>query len=241
LPDAPRPQSVASSSAPASSFPADEAVTVRNSPRIFLHDEEGIWTSPARLRPHDLVWLAPFAVAAGAAIATDHRAQNQVISHDPGFNNANINTSNILVGGILAAPVALFAAGQFQQDNRARETGILGGEAIVDGLVVSEVSKLVSRRERPDVDQSRGRFFQSGVGADSSFFSMHTTVAFSAATVIASEYHSPWVQVAAYTGASAVGVTRLLGGEHFPSDVLIGATTGWLIGHYVVKHHHHAL
>jgi membrane-associated phospholipid phosphatase len=30
-----------------------------------------------------------------------------------------------------------------------------------------------------------------------------------------------------------------MGQEHFPSDVLLGATGGWLIGHYVFRAHHH--
>ena len=234
LPDAPQPKVQDPNPS------AQEEVTVRNSPSIFLHDEIAIWTSPARLRLHDLKWIAPLALATGAAFATDNRTMVTVVSHDPSFNSANVNVSDALVGGLIATPVALFAAGEIGHDDRARETGILGGEALADGLVVSEVFKVVSWRVRPSIDGARGQFFQSSAGIDGSFDSMHTTLAFSAASVIASEYHSPWVQVAAYTGATAVGVTRVLGQQHFPSDVIIGATTGWLIGHYVVKHHHHA-
>lgn len=233
LPDAPQPQTAA----PASQSQADD-VTVRNSIHIFLHDQAGIWTSPGRLHPHDLEWIAPFALATGAAIATDHRAQSQLVSKDPTFNNDNVNVSDGLVGALIATPVVLFAKGQFGHDDHAREAGILGGEAMGDGFVVCQAFKLVSFRERPNVDQSRGRFFQSSAGAEGSFFSMHTTIAFAAASAVAGEYPNPWMQIAAYSGATAVGVTRVLGREHFPSDVLVGATAGWLIGHYVVKHHH---
>ncbi len=235
LPDAPQPQSVDPSQPPQS-----EDVTVRNSPRIFLHDEEAIWTSPVRLRPHDLEWLAPLALATGATIATDHRAMSRVVSRNTGFNNANINVSNGLIGGFVAAPVALFAVGHLKQDDHARETGILSAEALADGLVVEQGLKLVFWRERPYVDNGRGRFFQSGAGIDSSFPSAHSTLAWSAASAIAAEYHSPWTQVAVYTGATAVSLTRVLGQQHFPSDVLIGATAGWLIGHYVVRRHRHS-
>jgi PAP2 superfamily len=235
LPEAPQPQSAA----PVAQDHADD-VTVRNSMHIFLQDQRGIWTSPTRLHRHDIAWIAPFLLATGAAIATDHRAQSQVVSHDPNFNNNSVNVSDGLVGGMIAVPVALFAAGEFkQEDDHAREAGILGGEAMVDGAIMCEAFKLVSWRERPTADQSRGRFFQSSAGIDGSFFSMHTTLAFASASVIAGEYHSPWTQIAAYTGATAVGVTRVLGRQHFPSDVLVGATAGWLIGHYVVKHHRH--
>jgi len=236
LPDAPQPQSVDPSQPPKS-----EDVTVRNSPRIFLHDEEAIWTSPVRLRPHDLEWLAPLALATGAAIATDHRAMSQTVSRNTAFNNANINVSNGLIGGFVAAPFALFAVGHLKQDEHARETGILSAEALADGLVVEQGLKLVFWRERPYVDDGRGRFFQSGAGFESSFPSAHSTLAWSAASAIAAEYHSPWTQVAVYTGATAVSLTRVLGQQHFPSDVLVSATAGWLIGHYVVKRHRHSI
>jgi hypothetical protein len=233
LPDAPQPQSVDPTQSPQS-----EDVTVRNSPRIFLHDEEAIWTSPVRLRTRDLEWLVPLTLVTGAAIATDHRTMLKVVSHNAGFNNANVNTSNVLIGGLIATPVVLFATGQIRQDGHDREAGILGGEAMADGYVVQQVLKLAFWRERPGVDSSRGRFFQSSAGIDSSFPSAHSTVAWSAASAIATEYNSPWVQVAAYSGATAVSLTRVLGQEHFPSDVLVSATAGWLIGHYVVKKHH---
>lgn len=112
---------------------------------------------------------------------------------------------------------------------------------MADGLVVEQALKLVFWRERPTADQSRGRFFQSSAGPNASFPSAHTTLAFAAASAIAAEYPSPWTQIAVYSGATAVGVTRVLGRQHFPSDVLVSAATGWLIGHYVVKHHHHPL
>ncbi len=236
LPDAPIPRS-------APPVPASDAsdVTVRNSLNIFFHDQGAIWTSPARLRTHDLEWLLPLAAATGAAIATDHRVQSQVVSKNPSFNNNNVNVSDGLIYGFVAAPVALFAAGHLKQDEHAREAGILGGEALVDGLVVEQGLKLVFWRERPTVDNSRGRFFQSGAGADGSFPSAHSTLAWSAASAIAGEYPSPWIQATAYTGATAVSLTRVLGRQHFPSDVLVGAATGWLIGHYVVRHHHRPL
>jgi membrane-associated phospholipid phosphatase len=236
LPDVPVPTASGPVSSSASGDP-----TVANVPCNFLRDQAAIWSSPVRIRPHDLQWLVPLSVAVGAAIATDHRAMTQMVSHDPGLNNTSINTSNALLGGLIATPVALFAAGHLQQNEHAREAGVLGGEALLDGLVVEQGTKLIFWRERPDVDSSRGRFFQSAAGADSSFPSSHSTLAWSAASAIATEYSSPWVQVAAYTSATGVSITRVIGRDHFPSDVLVGAAAGWLVGHYVVKHHRHPL
>ena len=59
-----------------------------------------------------------------------------------------------------------------------------------------------------------------------------------AASALAAEYPAPWTQFALYSAATGVSLTRVIGQEHFPSDVLVGSSLGWLIGHNVVRHHH---
>ncbi len=227
LPNAPEPQSESRPEA-----------TLRGLPKAVLDDQRPIWTSPARIRTRDLVWLAPLAAATGVAIATDHHTARSVVSHDPSFNNENVNASNVLIGGFIAAPVVMFGVGQYEHDAKAREAGLLGAEALVDGLVVEQGLKLVFWRERPAMDQSRGLFFQGNAGWDSSFPSSHATLAWSSAAVIAGEYRSPWVRAGVYSLATGVSLTRVLGQQHFPTDVLVGSAAGWLIGHYVVQSHH---
>jgi membrane-associated phospholipid phosphatase len=230
LPDAPSPQP----------SPQDD-VSVRNLPRNFLHDQAAIWTSPVRLRPHDLVWLAPLVVATGVTLGTDHYVMTQVVSQNPSFNQASIDTSNALIYSLIATPVVLYGFGRLQGDDHAREAGILTGEAVLDGVVVEQGLKLALWQERPSQDTARGRFFQSIAGIDSSFPSAHTLIAFSAASALAAEYPSRWAQFALYSAATGVGLTRVLGQEHFPADVLVGGAVGWLIGHNVVRRHYHSL
>lgn len=195
-----------------------------------------------RIRAHDLKWIVPLGVATGVALATDHYVMTNVVSTNPSFNQANINASNAMIYSLVAAPIALYGVGRFRQDDHARETGILTGEAMLDGVVVEQVLKLALWQERPYQDTARGRFFQSIAGVDSSFPSSHTLIAFSAASAIAAEYPSRPVEWLVYTGATGVGLTRVLGRDHFPVDVLVGGALGWLIGHNVVKRHrHHAL
>ena len=227
LPNAPTPQ-VAS----------NEDVTVRGLPMAVLHDQKGIWTSPARIRTKDLIWLAPLAAGVGVGLATDHHTMSTVVSQDPGFNSANVNVSNSLIGGFIATPVVMFGLGHFEHNEKARETGLLGAEALADGVAVEQGLKLVFWRERPALDHSRGLFWQSAAGWDSSFPSSHATLAWSEAAVITEEYKSPWVRAGVYTLATGVSLTRVLGQEHFPTDVLVGSAAGWLVGHYVAKRHH---
>jgi hypothetical protein len=225
LPDAPQAQST-------------DDVSLRNTPGHILADQKAIWTSPFHLHGSDAKWLAPLLLATGAAIATDHRTLHEVVSLDPSFNNSNTNASNVLIGGYIAIPVVLYADGHFRGNEHARETGILGAEALIDGVVVEQGMKLVFWRERPYQDQERGRFFQSSAGVDSSFPSSHSVLAWADAAVLADEYPRFWTRALIYSGATGISLTRLMGQQHFPSDLLVGSAAGWLVGHYVYKHRH---
>ncbi len=221
-----------------SSQSSDRAITLRDLPRWVLQDQQAIWTSPLKLRARDLRWLVPLAAATGAGIATDHHTMNSVVSHDADFNQANVDASNVMVGGILIAPGALYGIGLAKHDEHAREAGLLGGEAIVDGVVVEQGMKLIFWRERPSQDNARGLFFQGRSGFDSSFPSSHAVLGWASAAVIASEYPSRWTQLGVYSLATGISLTRVMGQQHFPTDVLVGSAAGWLIGHYVYRAHH---
>ncbi|HWT64843.1 MAG TPA: phosphatase PAP2 family protein [Terracidiphilus sp.] len=225
LPDAPQP-----------------AVTLSSAPHNLLHDQVAIWTSPTKLRDSNAVGPILLVLATTVAITTDHQAMTDVVTQDKTLNNHADTVSQGLVGGFIAAPVAAFALGHLRHDDHAQETGILGGEAILDSLAVNEVVKIVSRRERPTLDSARGKFFQSGVNFDSSFASNHAVIAWSSAAVIASEYPNLLTQVAAYGLASGVSISRVVARQHFPSDVVAASAVGWMIGRYVVRRHrHHAV
>jgi membrane-associated phospholipid phosphatase len=217
---------------------SQEQVTLRGTPLNILKDEGAIWSSPARIRDKEFGYLIPLGLAVTAAITTDHQAMTQVVSTNTSFNNTNTNASNVLVSPFIAAPAVMFAAGHFTGNDHARESGILGGEAILDSLVVEQGMKFIFWRERPTVDNGKGKFFQTSVGWDSSFPSSHSVIAWSSAAVLAEEYPSRLNQLGIYTLATGVSLTRVLGQQHFPSDVLVGSAFGWMIGHYVYKKHH---
>ena len=236
LPDAPLPQSAD----PAQAAEKDR-VTLRGTPINILKDQAAIWTSPARIREHDLTYLVPLAVATTVSITADH----QVMS-SPKLDNASLNhdaslASEGLLGGFVAAPVIVYGLGSIHHDAHATETGILAGEAMVDGLVVDEVLKAATMRERPTLDGAKGKFFQRSVGLDSSFPSTHSIIAWSSAAVIASEYPGAITQITAYGLATGLSMTRILARQHFPSDVLVGSAVGWLVGRYVFRKHHRDL
>ena len=228
LPDAPRPSAV------------PPPVTVHDVPRNLLHDQVAIWTSPLRLRDSNAAGPIILVLATAGAITADHEAMTSVVSTDTKLNDRADQASQALMGSLVAAHAVLFTFGRMHHDDHASETGILGAEAVVDSLAVGEVDKLITRRERPDVDASKGKWFQSGVGFNSSFPSEHSLVAWSAASVLAGEYSGFWKGTAIYSLATGVSVSRVIARQHFPSDVLVGSAVGWMIGRYVVhKHRHH--
>ncbi|HUN83553.1 MAG TPA: phosphatase PAP2 family protein [Terracidiphilus sp.] len=214
-------------------------VRVRDTARNILKDQEAIWTSPARIRESNGVIPIALVLATTATITTDHQVMSSSKLQNPSLNSEAVTASNGLLGGFVAAPVLIYGMGRIHDDDHATETGILGGEAMVDALVVDEVMKAISLRERPALDNAKGRFFQTSVGLNSSFPSTHTMICWSSAAVITSEYGGPLTKLTAYGLATGVSVTRVLGREHFPSDVLVGSAVGWMIGHYVVHRHRH--
>jgi hypothetical protein len=212
-------------------------VTLSNTPIHILNDQAAIWTSPASFRVHDLEWAVPLTLATGAGLATDHQAMVSVVSHNAEFNHANVIVSDLLTGGLVVTPLALFGIGQLHSDAHSKEAGILTCEAVANGVVVEQGMKLIFWRERPSGDPAHGKFFQSSAGIDSSFPSSHSLLAWSSAAIVAQEYPSLWVRFGVYSMAGAVSLTRVLGQEHFPSDALVGSAVGCLVGHYVYRKH----
>jgi membrane-associated phospholipid phosphatase len=136
------------------------------------------------------------------------------------------------VGGVA---LTFYLFGRAKHDDRARETGLLGAEALIDSAIVVTVLKEITQRRRPLAATGRGDFFDGG----SSFPSGHSIEAWSLATVIANEYHDrPLVQITAYGIASAVSLARFTGQKHYLSDVLVGSAIGYGIGRYVYHAHH---
>ena len=213
--------------------------TIVQLPIHILRDEKAIVLSPLKLRTHDLKWLVPLAGASAAAFATDHYTMTTVITKDGTWNQANINASNALIGGLAGVPLGMYIYGRFGGHEYPRETGMLVAEAGADAVITEQIIKLITWRERPYQDNTRGLFYQRAAGFNSSFPSSHSVVAWSAASVLAERYPSKWVALGVYSAAAGVSLTRVLGQQHFPSDVLLGSASGWLIGHYVARSHRH--
>lgn len=209
-------------------------------PLNVLGDTYRIVTAPIYIRAGDLKWMLPLAAAGGLSGSQDTHVARDIVSHDPGFNNTADNVSYDLMYSYIGASATMWGVGQFAHNDHLRETGLLSGEAQIDAEIFDTLVKLGSFRQRPSAaTKYAGDFYQTSAGSDSSFISGHSILAWSSAAVIAAEYPSPWKQAGVYTGAAATAITRVLAEKHFPTDVLLGSAAGWMIGHYVVRAHHH--
>ena len=73
-------------------------------------------------------------------------------------------------------------------------------------------------------------------GKDYAWPSGHTSSSFTVASVL-DEFYGPKVGIPAYVAASAVAYRMMDTGDHWASDVVFGATLGWVVGHTVAGRH----
>jgi hypothetical protein len=199
----------------------------------MVSDQRAIWTSPAHIRLDSAAWLVPFAGLTAGFIETDRDA-NSHLSSVPSHVNHYSNLSNYGIAGMAGVGGGLYLLGRVTNDDHKQEAGLLSGEAAIDGLFVTTVLKYSFGRERPNVDNFRGKFWQGG----DSFPSDHATAAWAIASVLTHEYPGPLTKILAYGAASAISFSRVEGQKHFSSDVFVGAGIGWLVGWQVYRAHH---
>jgi membrane-associated phospholipid phosphatase len=200
----------------------------------ILQDQRAIWTSPLHIDSDDSKWLVPLGLSTTALLFTDQYTAAALHSDR---TRLNVSRDVSYLGSAYATGAisgAFYLVGRAKNDARARETGILAAQALLNGVSVGEALKFGTQRTRPRQD-IQGEFFEGG----KSFPSGHAINSWALATVIASEYkHRPFVRFGAFGLATLVSASRFTGGNHFLSDVLIGSAIGYGIGRYVYRTHH---
>lgn len=235
LPDASIPVVAASPSpSPSPVFKQSSSLESHFIQHVF-HDQKEIWTAPFHPGNYEKKTVVPIVFIMTGLFATDRYTSgwvnnngtlpevSRVVSH---FGQA------YATGGVAAA---FYLTGRITHNPKARETGLLAAQSLIDTGIVTEVLKLTARRQRPDADEHLGEFIEGGT----SFPSGHSSSVWSVATVIAYEYkNNPWIKWGAYAAATAVAMSRYSGRNHFLSDIAAGSAAGFLIGRYVYREYH---
>ncbi len=170
--------------------------------------------------------LGPLVVGAGAAGVSstwDIRVRRSVQSSTLATSNVG-PTVETAAGPIWSSVfvASMFTAGRFAHDTRFRAMTYDMADAAIVNFGYTELIKVTVRRERPDGQDNQ------------SFPSGHTSNAFALAAV--AERHYGWkVGAPAYLLAGLVGASRIEEDRHYLSDVVAGATLGFIVGRTVVR------
>ena len=218
--------------APQSPQLSPEPSDLKSLPRNLFQDQKSFWTTPFHMTDSDLHLVVPLAFAGAALIASDTAIEKHVPTNPSTVSHA-VTASNAGLGAMAGIGGGMFLLGHYANNDQERETGILSGEAGIDALLDTEVFKYAFGRERPFTGSGKGHFFQGGT----SFPSEHAAISWAIASVIAHEYPGPLTQFLAYGLATGVGAARIVGHQHFASDVLIGSALGWYLGRQVFRSH----
>jgi membrane-associated phospholipid phosphatase len=203
-------------------------------------DQAGIWTSPLRVRANDMLWLLPFGAAVGVSIYYDPQTMQAYGSPERavnfGYQVSRFSSPYVSFG----AAGSMYLLGAAFKSPRLKHAGLLGSEAVVDAVILTEGLKLATNRDRPNQGNGMGDFWPHGTRSynlNSSMPSNHAAAAWALARVVSSEFSDKrWLQFLCYGAASTVSAARVLSRDHFPSDVIVGSTFGFLVGGYVERH-----
>lgn len=167
--------------------------------------------------------IRPFvigAAAAGISSSFDTRMQTGFAGQSQGFGRIGGKAGGASVMAPLTA--GLFLVGRASHSSRFRAATYDVAQAAIVSTVYTTALKSSVQRNRPD-------------GSDRlSFPSGHTSSAFAMASVFDAHY-GPKVGIPAYAAAAAIGLSRIESNKHNLSDVLAGATLGYLVGRSVSK------
>ena len=203
--------------------------------------------------PKDALLFGGFALASyGVSVFDDNVAkwfQTPSNQHNRTMSDAataftKIQETTLTLGGLATYGIAKLAGSTDVADVAFHAT-----EAVVLASLTSQVIRGPLGRARPQVthfeDQYQFKAFKGFSDFDyRAYPSIHTSSAFAAATVIVAETHrrspkSTWyVAPIAYTIAAGPGYSRMFLGQHWASDIFMGAFMGTFYGLRVVSYNH---
>ncbi len=131
------------------------------------------------------------------------------------------NTSKYVSVGV---PVGYFVAGLIHNNKDLKQKAAYTAATILLNTATTTLLKNVVKRERPY--HTYTGIFPNKIESDYAFPSGHTSSAFATATSLAITTKKWYVAVPAFAWSASVGYSRMYLGQHYPSDVIMGALVG---------------
>lgn len=150
----------------------------------------------------------------------------------------------LTIGGL-----ATYGIGRLAGSRTTADIGFHVAEAVFTASAFSQLIRGPLGRARPTTNDGTDQYdFQFFKGFNEfeyrAFPSIHSASGFAAATVIAREVahrwprQKNWVGPVAYGLAATPGLSRMYLGQHWASDVVMGAAVGVLAGQRIVTYNH---
>ena len=210
-------------------------------------------------RSEPLLTRRDFAVAGGVLAASAllslldlevHRAfQDSSVQSNQGLRNSvkafnHLQETYLTVGGL-----ATWGIGRLTKQRTVADMGFHVAEAVFMASAASQLVRGPLGRARPTTNGGSDQYhFHPFKGFREfeyrAFPSIHSSSGFAAATVITREVaerwpaQKGWVGPVAYALAATPGLSRMYLGQHWMSDVVMGAAVGVIAGQRVVAYNH---
>lgn len=199
--------------------------------RRGLEDQKELYEAP--FKRSNIKWDAVVLAGTAGFLIADRRIENALpYGHYTLFTDG----SDVLIGGMGAAMAGLWAYGMKGNHPHAKEVGDLELETLVNTFLIYVPMQYIAGRWRPGEGTGRGDFLKHHA-LNTSFPSGHAMFGWAMATVAAHEYHKPWQQALIYGTALAITGGRMLGHDHWPSDMFVGSALGIGIGTHIFHAH----
>ena len=168
--------------------------------------------------------LAPLLIGASMTGASSFLDQGVQTKYGKNTGGLLASPGSMAGGPTIMLPMVggLFLAGRMSHSGTFRAATYDMAQAFIVNSTYTELFKRAVGRARPDLSDNK------------SFPSGHTSNAFALATV-ANAHFGAKVGIPAYLAAGAIGFARIDNNRHNLSDVVAGATLGYIVGRTVAK------